>query len=372
MVGILIRVLVFAPCLSILCTFLAPNKVFAQLQGTDASGATNATGGRGAFGLEERPGLSASVLSSIAVRPEGIEPPLSPCNASIAHPEPFQTFPDENGPQPPIGVNDETFGNCLLRFFSDGEWYFSWGYNAESWAPTDIHISQPSQRNNFTIHKVKGHDEPPWKLSLFDADPFGPQSNIRIGRFIDEERTLAVEFNLDHTKYTSTLGQTAHVTGTIAGVPTDANTRLDDRFFSYKLHNGANFATINLLKRLPLIGETNESLSVAGIAKVGVGLMVPHSENTVLGQNNDVGQKVLDNLIGLNRGWWQINGWTTGLEAGFRFVLAKPIYLELTDKIAYAHLGDVPVYQGRARHNLWMNELIFSLGITYGGRARGD
>ena len=35
--------------------------------------------------------------------------------------------------------------------------------------------------------------------------------------------------------------------------------------------------------------------------------------------------------------WWQVNGWTTGVELGFRFVLYKSVYLELTDKVAYAY-----------------------------------
>ena len=368
MVGTFIRLVIFAPWVLILCTFLAPNEASAQLHGTDASGAKNVTGGGGAFGPEERQGFSASVIPLIAVRPEGIEPPLWPCNASIAQPEPLLTNPDGDG-QRPIIAKDETWGDCLCSFFRDGEWYVTCGLNMESWAPNDIHISQPALGNNFTIRRVKSHDEPGWTNGSLFNDVLGPQNNLRIGRFIDEERTLAVEFNLDHTKYTSNVGQTARVTGTIAGKPTDAVVPLDWSFFSYKLHNGANHAMMNVVKRLPLIGETNESLSVAAIAKVGAGLMVPHAENTILGQNNDVGKKELANLIGLHRGWWQLNGWTTGVEAGFRVVLAKPLYFEITDKVAYSYLGDVPVYQGTARHNLWMNEVVFSLGITFGGRA---
>ena len=95
--------------------------------------------------------------------------------------------------------------------------------------------------------------------------------------------------------------------------------------------------------------------------------MLPHAENVIMGHPVDVGPKSLGNLVGTNRGWWQINGWTTGVEGGFRINLWNPLYLEITDKVVFAQLADVPVYQGTARHNLWMNEIILSVGITFGG-----
>jgi hypothetical protein len=250
------------------------------------------------------------------------------------------------------------------RFFSDGEWYFSWGYSGETWAPTDIHVSQPALGNNFTVHDVKGHDSSGWANFI--------QYNIRLGRFIDDDQSLAIELNFDHTKYSSTIGQTALVTGTKNNVPIPDNTRLalDEASFRYNLLNGANHLMVNLVKRLPLIGVTNESLSLAAIGKAGAGLMIPHSDNTISGNRNNVGEKKFNNLFGTHSGWWQFDGVTAGVEAGLRFVVAKPVYLELTDKIAYARLYDIPVYQGTAKQSLWMNEVIFSLGITYDGAKK--
>ncbi len=269
--------------------------------------------------------------------------------------------PGQGGrPEIPAYVLDETPRGVLYRFFRQGEWYFSWGGSRQAWAPSDFHISQPFQGNNFTIYNVRGVDDPSWGGLL------AGQYNIRFGRFVDEARTLAIEFNFDHTKYDVREGQTARVAGAIAGKPIDANFQLDN-IFRYQLHNGANHAMFNLVKRIPLIGETNETFSVAAIGKIGAGIVVPHAANTILGNANDVGKKEFNNLIGTNRGWWQINGWTAGVEFGFRVVLAQPIYLEITDKIAFAQLSNVPVFQGTARHQLWMNEVIVSVGITFGG-----
>jgi hypothetical protein len=273
---------------------------------------------------------------------------------------------------PPAATPSEGSTSAVGRFFSEGEWYFSWGYSTETWAPSDIHVSQPSLGNDFTLHNVKGHDEPHFG-SIISTEIFVPQYNIRVGRFIDDERTLAVELNLDHTKYTSTLGQTARVSGTINGKPIDENKVLNENYFRYNLHNGANHLMVNLVKRLPLIGKTNESLSLAGLGKIGVGIMLPHSDNTIMenGNQNEVGEKKFSNFFGTKHGWWQLDGWTTGVEAGVRLVLAKPVYLELTDKVAYAYLFDIPVYQGTAKQSLWMNEVILSLGFTYDGVKKG-
>lgn len=261
----------------------------------------------------------------------------------------------------------ETRDNVFLRFFRDGEWYFSWGYNKEYWAPTDIRVSQPSQGNDFVIRGVRGHDEAGFG---FTHDLTVGQFNIRISRFVDDARTIGVELSIDHTKYTSTLGQTAQVTGVIGGLPINANRVLDANFFSELLHNGANHLMVNAVYRFPLIGQINETFSVAAIGKAGAGLMMPHTWNRILGQESDVGQKVFGNLIGLHSGWWQFNGWTAGLEAGLRFVLWNPVYLELTNKVAYSQLSNLPAYQGTLRHSLIMHEVILSLGFTYDGTSR--
>jgi hypothetical protein len=257
-------------------------------------------------------------------------------------------------------------GEALWRFFRDGEWYGSWGYSKQYWLPTDIHVSQPSLGNAFTIHGVHGADD--FSLSdVFNGDLFGPEYNIRVGRFIDNERTIALELSLEHSKYTTTGGEFANVSGVVQGVPTNANMQLTNSFFSEVLHNGANHVMLNGVYRYPLIGKTNETLSVAAIAKAGVGIMLPHTSDTVTGFSNNVGDKTLGNSIGLTNGWWQLNGWTTGVELGFRVMLYKPVYLEVTDKLAYARLTDLPAFMGTLQESLWMNEVVVSLGFTYDG-----
>ncbi len=262
----------------------------------------------------------------------------------------------------PPTVSDE---NPKPSFF-EGEWYFSWGYNKDYWSPSDIHVTQGSLNNDFTIHNVEANDYPQWDDELYDQSLTTPQYNFRIGHFMDEKRTFALEFSFDHTKFSSVIDQTSRVTGTIGGQSVDMNQRLTSNYFRYNLHNGANHIMINAVKRIPLLGKTNETLSLSFLGKAGGGIMLPHSDNTILGRDNNVGSKEWGNYIGINNGWWQVNGWTIGIEAGLRFVLFKPIYVEFTDKEAYANLINVPVHQGIASQQVWMNELILSLGFTLG------
>jgi hypothetical protein len=251
-----------------------------------------------------------------------------------------------------------------------GEWYVSWGYNLESFRPTDIRIRTPSLGGDFVIHGVRGHDEGMLDTRLLRTAPFKPQYSIRVGRFIDKAHTLAVELNYDHTKFTSAVGQTTRVTGTIGGLPVDRAITLDDSTFRYLFHNGLNHAMVNVVKRLPLIGEPNETFSIAGMAKAGAGVLLPHADNTILGNTLDIGEKKWGNYFGKHSGWWQLDGWTTALEAGLRFVPVAPLYIEVTDKIAYARMSDVAVHAGTAAHDLWMNEAVISLGTTIHGRKR--
>jgi hypothetical protein len=97
---------------------------------------------------------------------------------------------------------------------------------------------------------------------------------------------------------------------------------------------------------------------------------VPHVDNTVLGHDNDVGPKSFSNAFGISNGWWQFGGWTTGLELGFRVVLYKPIFLEVTDKVTYSRLWNLPAYQGLIDHPLLMNAVVVTIGFTYDGASQ--
>src|SRR3990167_4735550 len=128
-------------------------------------------------------------------------------------------------------------------------WYVSWGYNKDYWSDSNIHISQPSLGNDFTVHNVSASDCPGWNTGIFNTDLMTPQYNIRIGHFLNRTHTWAIELNFDHTKYNTDLYQIARVEGVINGQPVNQNQTLTPSYFYYALHNGANELMLNLVRR---------------------------------------------------------------------------------------------------------------------------
>lgn len=265
--------------------------------------------------------------------------------------------------QPPI-IND------------DKNWYFSWGYSRQYYAPSDIHISQPSLGNDFTVHKAKAtdfHTNIPETLdSIAKFNFFAPQENIRIGKFMDAEKSFDVEFSLDHSKYNTTVGQTALVTGTIGngnGVipngPVNSNVVLDKQTFDYALHNGLNHIMVNAVWLHHLYGPKQKPGDLESISRVGAGILLPHAVNTIFGNKNQVGPKWVNSCCLSSNDWWQLNGWTVGVEVGVRYRLTQSLYLEATLKEAYGELRKVPVYQGTADQVIWMTEGVMSLGYLF-------
>ncbi len=242
-------------------------------------------------------------------------------------------------------------------------WYISWGYNSEMWMPSNILISENALGNNFTVHNVSAHDEPGWTSGIFNQQITIPQFSARVGFFFDDAQTNGFELSLDHTKYTTTANQSSIITGVVSGTVVNENVILSPEYFSYMLHNGANHLMVNYVKKTPIFRRMDQNVSIQGILKVGGGVMLPHAENTIMGFSNDVGPKVINNFFGIGKGWWRYGGYTAGLEYGIRLAPVKWVFVELTNKIAYSNLSDIPVYKGIARQELWMMEGILSVGV---------
>jgi len=243
-------------------------------------------------------------------------------------------------------------------FTRDAEWYFSLGVGKTFYANSDISVKQTNY--DFTVHDVKGHDE--WG----DVNVLMPDI-VRVGRFIDDDKMWAVELGLDHVKYSSTLGQTATVSGT--SPYTSNSVTLSSDKFSYMLHNGLNHLMVDLVYRRPITAAAvTDTSSLAFIGKVGAGIAYVHPYIDINGKSSNVGDKSLSNLIGFNSGWWRIVGVSTSVEAGFRYVISKPWYLELTDKTIFTTMSNIPVSNGTASQNLWSNEILLSVGYTFDGK----
>jgi hypothetical protein len=270
---------------------------------------------------------------------------------------------------PSTSPQNSTTAKVDRALSEEPNWYFSWGYSRQQYAPSDIHVSQPGLGNDFTVRQAAGSDFPATMQETFTAirnfDLTLPQENVRVGKFMNPEKTFAIEFSLDHTKYQTDLGQVAQVNGTINNQPYNANMVLDANNFFYALHNGLNHLMVNAVWLHHLAGPEKQAGDLQLISRVGAGILLPHADNTILGKQNEVGPKSENICCFASNDWWQVNGWTAGVEVGVRYRVYKSIFLELTQKFAYGALRKVPVYQGTADQTLWMSEQVLSAGFLF-------
>jgi len=263
-------------------------------------------------------------------------------------------------------VSQANFDSALRK---EGNWYFSWGYSRQQYAPTDIHVSQPDIGSDFVVRNARASDFPSSPedtlTSLFNLDLTNPQNNVRIGKFLNLEKTFAVELSIDHSKYNVDLGQTVTIDGTVKNVAYNKDVVLTADNFNYTLHNGLNHVMVNAVWLRHLRGPENQPGDLQLISRVGAGLLIPHADNTIFGNANEVGPKNTNVCCFSSTDWWQINGWTAGVEVGLRYRVYKALYVELTAKGAYGVLRGVPVYKGTADQVIWMSEQVLSTGFLF-------
>src|SRR3990167_10309702 len=113
---------------------------------------------------------------------------------------------------------------------------------------------------------------------------------------------------------------------------------------------------LNLARFQPVLALHKIKSNVIFVEKIGAGIMLPHPENTIFGNTANVGPKTWSNFLGWNHGWWQVGGWTAGVEYGLQWMMYNRGYLELTDKETYTSFSGIQVYEGRANQTVWMNQ----------------
>ncbi len=287
----------------------------------------------------------------------------------------FDTPPasQSNSTTPNLESQDSNNGSLNAPIIKEKNWYASWGYSRQQYAPSDIHITQPGLGNNYTVHQATAQDFPanPGQTlqSIASLNLTTPQENIRIGRYLNAEKTFAIELNLDHSKFNTNIGQTAYVSGVapngIGGQKINQNVVLNAQTFDYELHNGLNHIMVNGVWLHHLFGPEQKPGDMQLISRAGAGILLPHSEITVDGQGANTGPKDQNICCFSSNDWWQVNGWTAGVEIGGRYRITESMYLELTAKEAYGVLHHVPVYQGTADQSLWMTEEVLSAGFLF-------
>jgi hypothetical protein len=229
------------------------------------------------------------------------------------------------------------------------EYFISWGYNGDTYGKSDIHFSQPSLGNEFTLRNVQIRDSKAW-TDLFNHSLFVPQYNFRFGVFFSDK--WGGEVALDHMKWIVKEDQLVRMTGTIGAAPVDGDVTLTEDVLRYQLNNGANPIFFNVIRRFRLAGQPAKAGYLTFLAKAGAGFAVPHTENTLFGVPNE-------------KGFQPFKGWNLDAGIAARVHLLKWLYFEFEEKLVYARYHGVNVDRGTARHSLKASEFTWNFGVSF-------
>jgi hypothetical protein len=229
--------------------------------------------------------------------------------------------------------------------------YLQWGYNTEWYTKSTIHFRDVVNgvNHNFTIYKALAHDRN--DLDAITKNPVEisiPQYNYRIGFYLNNEHTKAIEINYDHAKYIVYNNQLLHAKGTIGTTYFDKDTVFSKSDLQFEHTNGANFYQINYVRQYVLKRNGARPL-FTGLWKAGAGILIPKTDVTLSG-------KRVDNKF-------HIAGYCMGTEGGARWYFGKKWFLEGTAKTGFANYTNaLAAGGGRVNHNFGYFELIGTVG----------
>lgn len=229
--------------------------------------------------------------------------------------------------------------------------YVQWGYNREWYSKSDIHFSN-GDAYDFTLKGAKAQDKPDFD-AIYKAplDISIPQYNYRIGFYLNQERTHAIELNFDHTKYVVTDNQEYHIDGRIGDHTfNNLDTTFDPSFLHFEHTDGANFAQLNYVGKQQFLKtlKTNREL-VSVVYKLGAGLVIPRTDVTFMG-------KRLNNKF-------HVAGYVVSAEAGVRLYPLRNLFLEATGKGGFAnYINSLASEGGKASHKFYYIEVIGLIG----------
>ncbi|MFN0081939.1 MAG: hypothetical protein ACKVOM_05425 [Ferruginibacter sp.] len=236
--------------------------------------------------------------------------------------------------------------------------YLQWGYNTEWYTKSKIHFKL-SNADNFTLHKAKAHDKPDLE-AVYKAptDISIPQYNYRLGFYVNNAHTKAIELNFDHIKYVVTDGQKVRVTGRINGAQVNGDSILNDQRFLHLEHtDGGNLLHINYVQQKTLAMNKSKTRPLVNLIwKVGAGINIPRTDFTYRGDR-------LNNAF-------HIAGYNLSGEAGARLYFSKRLFFEGTGKTGYVRyvnaLANTTSAKGnRVTHGFGYFELIGLIGYDF-------
>jgi hypothetical protein len=234
---------------------------------------------------------------------------------------------------------------------------------SNTYAPSDIHIKDPVNGTDMTIHDVKGRQRLSahylYSMPNGHPQPDEPQSEIAIsGKF---NNNWGFEANLKHHKYVVMTGEDAdqqvRMTGTLNGAPIDEVRSLRDYLPEYQITNGLNQISLMATRSFELPHPKKDGFTYN--LKAGPSVMMPYVKSTVVNA---------DGTTTRQSGPYQFGaGFGGQIQHSLRYDFRHRVSLELTHgaSVMTVKNGSMP-NGGTANQTVWANSFALTLGYTIG------
>jgi len=240
-----------------------------------------------------------------------------------------------------------------------GKAFFYWGWNRDHFSKSNIHFS--GEGYDFTLKKVIAHDKPSEYSSkeyINPADVTIPQYNYRVGYYLTDKYSLS--FGFDHMKYVMTQDQIVDIEGTISnsytafdGTYNNDPIVLSENFLMLEHTDGLNYLNLELRKNEKIYRYRKFSLDILG--GVGVGMMVPRTDATLLGKRR--------------HDEFHIAGYGLDALVGATLHLGKTLFIQTELKVGYTNMANIrTTYSSndKASQSFFFSQQIFVLGAQFG------
>ncbi|OCB78641.1 hypothetical protein [Flavobacterium crassostreae] len=246
-----------------------------------------------------------------------------------------------------------------------GKFFVSWGGNRENYSKSDITFKGADY--SFTLNNVAAHDKPKgWHVDYINpARMTIPQTNFRMGYFIDDHYSIAV--GVDHMKYVMTQEQTVNYNGqypnkgtyneTVVGDPNQVLLTRD--FLTFEHTDGLNYVNTEFSRHDDVSAffriHNTDKIQVNLTEGVGMGLLYPKTNAKVLSKDRH------DDF--------HVSGFGASIKAGLNVTFFKYFYVQAELKGGYINMQDIRTTQS-SEDSASQDFFFFQRIIAFGGIFR--
>lgn len=234
-----------------------------------------------------------------------------------------------------ISAQEEKTNPDKYTAHNKGKFYVFWGGNRESFSKSDIHFK--GDNYDFTLHNVSAGDKPKgWHLDYLNpARMTIPQTNLRIGYFINDHYNISIGF--DHMKYVMNQNQVVKINGEINdgtifdGTYNNDLIVLTEDFLTFEHTDGLNYVNTEFSR----VDDISKWLNIRNTDKfqlnitegIGAGFLYPKTNAMLLGKERH------DDF--------NIAGYGLSAKVGLNFTFFKHFFIQTELKGGYIEMNDI-------------------------------